>query len=277
MSLFSKKLVSVVCCLMPFGAGAATFADGLNIGATDASKTIDATDTSLVLGDGATTNGLNVAGAVYVGGTGQGGNGDLAILRDTGSFTIQSDGDVVIGNNLEIKSGMTLGIQNGTAAGMDVSIGGTINALGALSVAANSGVAGGGINSFTSGAINANDTLRIIANTINTGAIDVNATGANADVNLDATDSITMKQFTYKNANSTGKITAGGDITSGTIQNSAGSLNVTAGGQFDVDQYRHHGQFGKQGRRYGYCVGKGHYDCRRNHERRYVWDNEHQW
>ncbi|HBS76266.1 MAG TPA: hypothetical protein DEA31_00170, partial [Alphaproteobacteria bacterium] len=219
---------------MPFGAGAATFADGLNIGATDASKTIDATDTSLVLGDGATTNGLNVAGAVYVGGTGQGGNGDLAILRDTGSFTIQSDGDVIIGNNLEIKSGMTLGIQNGTAAGIDVSIGGTINALGALSVAANSGVAGGGIDSFTSGAINANDTLRIIANTINTGAIDVNATGANADVNLDATDSITMKQFTYKNANSTGKITAGGDITSGTIQNSAGSLNVTAGGNLTL-------------------------------------------
>lgn len=235
MSLFSKKLVSVVCCLMPFGAGAATFSGGLNIGTTDASKTIDATDTSLVLGDGSTTNGLNVAGAVYVGGTGQGGNGDLAILRDTGSFTIQSDGDVIIGNNLEIKSGMTLGIQNGTAAGIDVSIGGTINALGALSVAANSGVAGGGINSFTSGAINANDTLRIIANTINTGAIDVNATGANADVNLDATDSITMKQFTYKNANNTGKITAGGDITSGTIQNSAGSLNVTAGGDLTLN------------------------------------------
>lgn len=235
MSLFSKKLVSVVCCLAPFSAGAATFSGGLNIGTTDASKTIDATDTSLVLGDGSTTNGLNVAGAVYVGGTGQGGNGDLAILRDMGSFTIQSDGDVIIGNNLEIKSGMTLGIQNGTAAGIDVSIGGTINALGALSVAANSGVAGGGINSFTSGAINANDMLRIIANTINTGAIDVNATGANADVNLDATDSITMKQFTYKNANNTGKITAGGDITSGTIQNSAGSLNVTAGGDLTLN------------------------------------------
>lgn len=234
MSLFSKKLVSVVCCLAPFSAGAATFSGGLNIGTTDASKTIDATDTSLILGDGSTTNGLNVAGAVYVGGTGQGGNGDLAILRDTGSFTIQSDGDVVIGNNLEIKSGMTLGIQNGTAAGMDVSIGGTINALGALSVVANSGVAGGGINSFTSGAINASDTLRIIADTINTGAIEVVATTANAETNLKATDSVSMKQFSYNNANKTGKIEAGGNITSGTIQNVAGSLNITAGGDLEL-------------------------------------------
>ncbi len=211
MSLFSKKLVSVVCCLMPFGAGAATFSGGLNIGTTDASKTIDATDTSLVLGDGSTTNGLNVAGAVYVGGTGQGGNGDLAILRDTGSFTIQSDGNVVIGNDLNIESGVTLGIQNGTAAGMNVQIGGTIKADGALNVAANSGIAGGGIKSFTSGAI-----------------------VANADVNLNATDSISMKQFEYNNANNTGKITAGGDITSGTIQNVAGSLNITAGGNLTL-------------------------------------------
>lgn len=247
MSMFSKKLVSVVCCLAPFSAGAASFAypDGLNIGSTDTSQTIDATIDpitgkpkydGLVLGDGTTTNGLNVAGAVDIGGTEhpQGGTGGLAVLREAGVFTIQSDGNITIGNNLKIASGVTLGIQNGTAAGMDVSIGGTINALGALSVVANSGVAGGGINSFTSGAINASDTLRISAGTINTGAIEVVATTANAEINLNATDSVSMKQFSYNNANKTGQIEAGGNITSGTIQNLAGSLNITAGGDLEL-------------------------------------------
>ena len=238
MSMFSKKLVSVVCCLAPFSAGAASFAypDGLNIGSTDASQKVDAEYDGLVFGDGSTTNGMNIASALYIGGVFQSGTGDLAVLRDTGSFSILSDGNIAIGGNLDIKTGMQLGIQNNSTKKIDISVGGSITAQGGLTVVANGGATtiGGGINSFTSGNITANNTLRIIADTISTGAIEVDVTAANTETNLKATDSVSMKQFSYNNANSTGKIEAGGNITSGTIQNLAGSLNITAGGDLEL-------------------------------------------
>ena len=56
MRITLKKVISFLCCLVPFGASAANYPGGLTIGQNTDNVAVPASDNSLVLG----TNGLDV-------------------------------------------------------------------------------------------------------------------------------------------------------------------------------------------------------------------------
>lgn len=238
MRITLKKVISFLCCLVPFGASAAsvTYPDGLNIGSTDAGHTIDATIDpntgkpkydALILG----ANGLSVYGSAIIGTNMDAGNADLAVKQtNPDKFTIQSAGNVNVGG-LTVESGALLGIKGAPDSIIDLSLG-TVTANGELEISEN-------IGRVTANKIRAEKALKITANSADLGTVSVN--GADALLALNITGTLTVDGLYYQyagtNADIVGVINTGTGIQShGSIQNLEGSgaltINTTNG---DVD------------------------------------------
>ena len=235
MRITLKKVISFLCCLVPFGAGAANYPGGLTIGQNTDNVAVPASDNSLVLG----TNGLDVYESVIIGAVQQAGKGKLYAEQLSGTFTIQSAGDIFIGrgSNTEVYYGLTiesdtqLAIKSGTDSNINVSLG-TVTANGGLEISEN-------IGRVTANEIRAEKALKITANSADLGTVSVN--GADALLALNITGTLTVDGLYYQyagtNADIVGVINTGTGIQShGSIQNLEGSgaltINTTNG---DVD------------------------------------------
>ena len=249
-----KKLVSFLCCLVPFGAGAADFTPGTGNSADLSGLPGNSTAGDNVIitnGNGISSSGpLTVVGNMYIGrdATGTTGtNGDVyALIGIDSPFSILTGGALNIAGNLEVASGYELQIQNAASvAAIDVVIGttsanNTITANGALNIL--------NVNNLTlNGALTAASDLTLSANNIQANSIAASGTTAtitstgNIDVtaalqyNGAGTANVTAANATIAageigNGNAAGKmtITAGNINTTGDIKNSGTELNIAA-------------------------------------------------
>ena len=236
MRISMKKIVSFLCCLVPFGATAASYPDGLTVGQGTDNVAVPASDNSLILG----ANGLDIYGNAVIGSANQAGKGQLYAEQLSGTFTIQSDGDIFIGrgSNSEVSYGLTiesdvqLGIKSGTSNNIDVALG-AVNAKGGLYISEN-------IGRVTATGITAKNALNITANSADLGTVSVS--GADALLALNITGTLTVDglyyQYTGTNADIVGVINTGTGIQSrGSIQNleGSGALTIkTTNGDVDV-------------------------------------------
>lgn len=236
MRITLKKVISFLCCLVPFGASAANYPGGLTIGQNTDNVAVPASDNSLVLG----TNGLDVYESVIIGAVQQAGKGKLYAEQLSGTFTIQSAGDIFIGRGsdtgvrygLTIESDTQLAIKSGTDSNINVSLG-TVTANGGLEISEN-------IGRVTANEIRAEKALKITANSADLGTVSVN--GADALLALNITGTLTVDglyyQYTGTNADIVGVINTGTGIQShGSIQNleGSGALTIkTTNGDVDV-------------------------------------------
>lgn len=236
MRITLKKVISFLCCVVPFGATAASYPDGLTVGQGADNVVVPASDNSLVLG----ANGLDVYGNAVIGGPNQAGKGQLYAEQTSGIFTIQSAGDIFIGrgSNSEVSYGLTiesdvqLGIKSGTSDNIDVALG-AVNAKGGLYISEN-------IGRVTATGITAQKALNITANSADLGTVSVS--GADALLALNITGTLTVDglyyQYTGTNADIVGVINTGTGIQShGSIQNleGSGALTITTtNGDVDV-------------------------------------------
>ena len=228
-----KKLLSFVCCLLPFSAGAVVVNDrtpgaGAAYGGDGTLTTYSVnSDTVEVIKNGngiviskdsaGVSGGLTVANNVIIGqnNTGSTGGDLFAEVATDIPFTIQSDGNISIGSMLQVLSGRELGITTKTTGTLvDASIG-SIDAVGKLTIQ--------NIRNFTSGNIDSATALGLSAQTITTGAIDV--TGGTANIAADG--ALVMSQF--QTAGTQTNISAG-SIESGNIQNNTGSMKINVTG-----------------------------------------------
>lgn len=216
MRITLKKVIAFLCCLVPFGAPAADYPGGLAIGENTGSVAVPETDNVLNLGE----NGLSVYGYAIIGEASQGGKGQLYAEQTSGTFTIQSAGNVNVGG-LIVKDNALLGIKGTTDSNIDLSLG-TVMADGGLQI-------GEHINTVTATGITAKKMLSITANSADLGTVTVG--GADSSLMLKVDGMLKMNDFKYTGtANNTGTITAGDIRVDGSIQNLAdsGALNITA-------------------------------------------------
>ena len=216
MRITLKKVIAFLCCLVPFGAPAADYPGGLAIGENTGSVAVPETDNVLNLGE----NGLSVYGYAIIGEAGQGGKGQLYAEQTSGTFTIQSAGNVNVGG-LIVKDNALLGIKGTTDSNIDLSLG-TVMADGGLQIDEH-------INTVTATGITAKKMLSITANSADLGTVTVG--GADSSLMLDVDGMLKMNDFKYTGtANNTGTITAGDIRVDGSIQNlvDSGALNITA-------------------------------------------------
>lgn len=221
MRITLKKVISFLCCLMPFGAPAADYPGGLAIGENTGSVAVPETDNVLNLGE----NGLSVYGYAIIGEASQGGNGQLYAERTSGTFTIQSAGNVSVGG-LIVKNNVLLGIKGTTDSNIDLGLG-TVTADGGLQIDEH-------IGTVTATSITAKKMLSITANSADLGTVIVG--GADSSLMLDVNGMLKTGDFKYTGtANNTGTITAGDIRVDGSIQNlvdsvsgASGALNITA-------------------------------------------------
>ncbi|MGN0917390.1 MAG: beta strand repeat-containing protein, partial [Candidatus Enterousia sp.] len=228
-----KKLLSFVCCLLPFSAGAVVVNDrtpgaGAAYGGDGTLTTYSVnSDTVEVIKSGngiviskdsaGVSGGLTVANNVIIGqnNTGSTGGDLFAEVATDIPFTIQSDGNISIGSMLQVLSGRELGITTKTTGTLvDASVG-SIDAVGKLTIQ--------NIRNFTSGNIDSATALGLSAQTITTGAVDV--TGGTANIAADG--ALVMSQF--QTAGTQTNISAG-SIESGNIQNNTGSMKINVTG-----------------------------------------------
>lgn len=221
MRITLKKVISFLCCLVPFGAPAADYPGGLAIGENTGSVPVPASDNVLNLGE----NGLSVYGYAIIGEASQGGNGQLYAERTSGTFTIQSAGNVSVGG-LIVKNDVLLGIKGTTDSNIDLGLG-TVTADGGLQIDEH-------IGTVTATGIKAKKMLSITANSADLGTVIVG--GADSSLMLDVNGMLKTGDFKYTGtANNTGTITAGDIRVDGSIQNlvdsvsgASGALNITA-------------------------------------------------
>lgn len=222
MRITLKKVISFLCCLVPFGAPAADYPGGLAIGENTGSVAVPGTDNVLNLGE----NGLSVYGYTIIGEASQGGNGQLYAEQTSGTFTIQSAGNVNVGG-LIVKNDAILGIKGApTDNYINLSLG-TVTADGGLQIDEH-------IGTVTATGITAKKMLSITANSADLGTVTVG--GADSSLMLDVNGMLKTGDFKYTGtANNTGTITAGDIRVDGSIQNlvdsvsgASGALNITA-------------------------------------------------
>lgn len=221
MRITLKKVISFLCCLVPFGAPAADYPGGLAIGENTDSVAVPVTDNVLNLGE----NGLSVYGYAIIGEASQGGNGQLYAEQTSGTFTIQSAGNVSVGG-LIVKNDVLLGIKGTTDSNIDLGLG-TVTADGGLQIDEH-------IGTVTATGITAKKMLSITANSTDLGTVIVG--GADSSLMLDVNGMLKMNDFKYTGtANNTGTINAGDIRVDGSIQNlvdsvsgASGALNITA-------------------------------------------------
>ena len=221
MRIILKKVISFLCCMVPFGAPAADYPGGLAIGENTDSVAVPGTDNVLNLGE----NGLSVYGYTIIGEASQGGKGQLYAEQTSGTFTIQSAGNVSVGG-LIVKDNALLGIKGTTNSNIDLGLG-TVTADGGLQIDEH-------IGTVTATGITAKKMLSITANSADLGTVIVG--GADSSLMLDVNGMLKMNDFKYTGtANNTGTINAGDIRVDGSIQNlvdsvsgASGALNITA-------------------------------------------------
>lgn len=222
-----KKILSFICCLMPFGAGAATIVENPGAGQSFTAEQLDATNDTYVIESGRGmaigSGGITVTNDMYIGRDNPSGVSDGFVYVETGAenpFTIRSDGDISIGGTLNVATGRSLGIGAQTVGGEIANATfGQIDALGALVIE--------NIKTFNSGTIDSADNLSITADTITAGAI----TSTAGNTVLNTTGALTMDQLVASgNAQTTVNAAS---IQSGSIQNQSGTMNITLAGNLN--------------------------------------------
>lgn len=247
MRISMKKIVSFLCCLVPFGATANQIDYGSDGVTVTLPNGLDTTGNFIRILGGSSmivgANGLSVAGSLYVGKDGAEGSssstGNMYVMSASKiPYTITTTGNIKINDTLEIVAGRVLNIQNGSDANIDLELG-TVAADGALYIASNSAY-NGIINRVTANKITAKNALNITANSADLGTVSVS--GADALLALNITGTLTVDglyyQYTGTNADIVGVINTGTGIQSrGSIQNleGSGALTIkTTNGDVDV-------------------------------------------
>lgn len=220
-----KKLISLICCLLPMGA----VADVLEPigGAATVSTTQFPTDgTAIVIGGGNgidAPNGLGVANNMYVGASTDMGavDGSLVVLDTVSTpFGLLAGGDVSVGAMLQVLDGWTFGLKTtGTGANVDL---GTLDNQGTFNAE--------NINTLTSGQITSNGVLNIVANDAVKLLAGLDVTG---DATIVANENGISAAGTVQNNSGVMSLVANGNIASiditGNLENSGSKLDITAG------------------------------------------------
>ncbi len=245
-----KKILSVIGCLVPFGAGAAVYPEdyttlypnwndpgagnsvgtdtskatltGINLGATDAGVNILSGNGITIRSDaGGNSQGLSVSQNFVVGAaaTADAGLGSIhakvGINPDT--FVILSDGDINVGNRLQINEGFSLGIMSGKTINATF---GTIDADGLFDVK--------NVAAFqVAGALTSTVGTNIAANTIDVGSLQLDG----GETVLTATGALSVNNGNILNNVNAGDvtITASSATVTGDIQNNAGTMTFNLG------------------------------------------------
>ena len=214
-----KKLISLFCCLLPVGAGAAPlYPESPNTVVSTSQFPTDGS--SVVIGGGNgidAPTGFSVANSMYVGAESDQGTqtGALYVLNTAASpFTVVAGGDVSVGAMLQVLDGWNLQFV-GAGTGMNASFG-SIENNGILELDA--------VSDFQSGAIVSDGMLTVGAETVNAGAIDIKSGGATIDADGDVAFDGMVVQGTGDV-----KVESGTQIESdGNIQNNAGKMTLAA-------------------------------------------------
>ncbi len=237
-----KKLLSLVGCLVPFGAGAVTVspanpsnpnfwtpgadavigsADGSVTGVTTApgDDNVAMTAAGLNISGGAASGGLDVAGDLYIGAV-PGTLGSMYATNDVATFDIQSDGAVAVDGNVLVANGKSLSIYNSRGFTPNVTLG-QVTANGAFSAA--------NVGAFTvAGAVTTADDLEINAASIDIdGAVDVSG----GDAKITSANLVEIGGL-VNTGGGTVDITGRGLHVTGAgavVQNASGVMNVTGG------------------------------------------------
>ena len=255
-----KKLISLVCCLVPMGVKAAPALIEPVGGDAAVATTYDAWQGAITngqsvvvtggnginaVGGGTIAPGFSIANTMSVGELTNPGTADvepivgklnnLYVLNSVvNPFTVLSKGDVSIGSVLQVLNGMTLGFKSPDATRFNLSVG---------SGGINEGVRVGGDGNLAAmdlanidvltvnGSVIAYGDFSVDANSVDVGGINVNA----GNMNIVAADSVRFNQIVSGAAAGTVNVQAGTTITSaGTIQNSADSMELVAAGGISV-------------------------------------------
>lgn len=254
-----KKLVSLMCCLLPVGAGAVV------VGPESGQNSISTTDAAWLAAVGAgqtiTINNASVNGINAVGGTATGGTvvpagfnitdnmivggasdqgsefGSLYVLNTVQNpFTVISTGDVSVGAILQVLDGMTLGFKTSDSNpnAFNLTVGsGQVNEgikVGAAGQTATLSLAG--IDALTvNGSILSYGDFTADANSIDVSGL-VNANAGNMTMITTGNASLGGVVAT---GDGTTTITVGAEMTvDGPLQNAQGAMVVSAGGDIDV-------------------------------------------
>lgn len=246
-----KKLVSLVCCLLPMGAGAVVVSPESgqqSVSTTDAawqsavsagnSITINTGNGIVATGRGASgdadyvAGGFSVANNMYVGVASDQGSiaGDLYILNSASNpFTIISTGDVSIGSILQVLGGKTLALQSNNA--------GTNFNLTVGSNQVNEGIKVGDATQSAKLTLNNIDALTVNGSVITYGDMSVDAnTIKMGQVNANDGD-FTVVANTVEMAGLVSNTADGATVTvqhyigvGGTVQNNAGDMSLVLNG-----------------------------------------------
>ncbi|MBO5946658.1 MAG: hypothetical protein J6Q44_00750 [Alphaproteobacteria bacterium] len=240
-----KKLLSLVCCLLPMGAGAVVVAP--EVGQNSVSTEQEAWKDAMGAGQTITINAANVNGVLspngfsitdnmYVGMANDQGSefGSLYVLNTVQNpFTVVSSGDVSIGSILQVLGGKTLEFKanDSNPVAFDLTVGsGNVNEgiyVGDVENSATMTLAG--IDALTvNGSVITYGDFSAEANSVDVGAINVNA----GNLNIESTGAVVFDGLV---AGGTGSTVVGDTITSnGTVQNNAGDMTLNATGGIDI-------------------------------------------
>ena len=264
-----KKLFSFIFCLVPVGAMAATvslkptdnsadiilpddteptpvypeYANGLVIGASDNSAIVENNDNGVLtksLTVNNTTNGIDVAGGLIVGTNTGAETGWLYILKETSAgtsngFTIKSTGPIKFGSLLQVENGnfLRIGETGSSDARIAMTLGsGTVNGTTGIAIDNSGKLDLTNISTFTAGGTIRNNTnatsLTIDATAITSASISNMGGTMDISAGTGALNAGTGVITSSDNAILT-KITAG-NLTSGDIQNGAGTMTINLTG-----------------------------------------------
>ena len=242
-----KKIFTLAYCLLPFYAEAAVYPDGYvpnynpgsgnavgsdggltGLSTTDGNLAIQSGNGIVISSSDGASQGLNVAGALYIGDPNfQGGsNGDLYALGGAGgidnTFTISSEGAITVADSVVVNSGYNLSFLAPESA-VDMSFG-SVNANGELKIQNADTLTIAGATVATTG-------LSVTAQSMNAGAI--NVSGALNSLNI--TSDLALGGFINSGSGNV-DITTGNITSDGTIQNGqdGGTFNIAASGNLNI-------------------------------------------
>ena len=236
-----KKLFSVACCLLPFGAGAVVV--NPEVGQNSINTIQTAWTDAINAGETITINSPNVVGIISVDGfdiaenmfvgmsSDQGSlNGNLYVLDTVQNpFSIVSSGDVSVGAILQVLNGKTLGFKTADSnpVAFNLTVGNGLSnegiKIGNETQTANLNITG--VNKLTvNGSVIAFGNMTANVTSAQIGLINANA----GTLDINALDSIEFAGLVSNSADNT-SIAAGQNIlSSGTVQNNDGKMTLRA-------------------------------------------------
>ena len=239
-----KKLIALVCGLLPMVAGAVTVyptgdsvfvsTQGADWQAAISNNETIVIDTSIAHPNVSaikSPNGFSILNNVYLGRADQGsGTGDLYILSSVANpFTIETQGDISIGAILQVLGGKTLAFKNDTNDyAFDVTIGGN---------AENEGIKVGEAGQTAAllmedvGDLTVNAGVNVYGDfSVSAQSVDISG-GISIDsgeVSIETTGNVSFAGLTVSGTSTTNIVAGGQVISNGVIQNNAGDMNITA-------------------------------------------------